>query len=106
MMPGLVILMFIYSQVAAPDAIKSESDGEFEIIVDNMASRENVVRTANMKLTIDKKIKIIVNVSDCGCPDVSCLACEMVGKHLDKAPRPATLGIHFVDMPWNWPIRR
>ncbi|MGD9687920.1 MAG: sulfurtransferase TusA family protein [Desulfobacter sp.] len=28
------------------DAIKSGSDGELEVIVDNMASRENVVRAA------------------------------------------------------------
>lgn len=31
------------------DAIKSGSDGELEVIVDNMASRENVVRAAENK---------------------------------------------------------
>ena len=31
------------------DAIKSGSDGELEVIVDNMASRENVVRAAESK---------------------------------------------------------
>ena len=31
------------------DAIKSGSDSELEIIVDNMASRENVVRAAESK---------------------------------------------------------
>ncbi len=31
------------------DAIKSGSDSELEVIVDNMASRENVVRAAESK---------------------------------------------------------
>ncbi len=31
------------------DAIKSGSDGDLEVIVDNMASRENVVRAAENK---------------------------------------------------------
>jgi TusA-related sulfurtransferase len=31
------------------DAIKSSSDGELEVIVDNEASRENVVRAAESK---------------------------------------------------------
>ena len=31
------------------DAIKSGSDGELEVIVDNMASRENVIRAAENK---------------------------------------------------------
>jgi hypothetical protein len=51
-----------------------------------------MVRAANMKLTIDKKTKIIVNISGGGCPDVPYLAWEMVGKHLDRAPRPGEIG--------------
>ncbi len=51
-----------------------------------------MVRAANMKLTIEKKTKIIVNVSGGGCPDVPYLAWEMVGKHLDQAPRPGKIG--------------
>jgi len=31
------------------DAIKSDSDAELEVIVDNVASRENVVRAAESK---------------------------------------------------------
>ena len=51
-----------------------------------------MVRAANMKLTIEKKSKIIVNVSGGGCPDVPYLAWEMVGKHLSEAPRPGKIG--------------
>ena len=51
-----------------------------------------MVRAANMKLTIEKKSRIIVNVSGGGCPDVPYLAWEMVGKHLDEAPRPGKIG--------------
>lgn len=51
-----------------------------------------MVRAANMKLTIDKKTKIIVNVSGGGCPDVPYLALKMVGRHLSEAPRPREIG--------------
>jgi hypothetical protein len=51
-----------------------------------------MVRAANMKLTIDKETKIIVNISGGGCPDVPYLAREMVGKHLYEAPRPEKIG--------------
>lgn len=51
-----------------------------------------MVRAANMKLTIDKKTRLIVNISGGGCPDVPYLACEMVGKHLDEAPNPGKIG--------------
>ena len=39
-----------------------------------------MIRAANMKLTVDKKTMMIVNVSGGGCPDVPFLAQEMVGK--------------------------
>ena len=51
-----------------------------------------MIRAANMKLTIEKKTKIIVNISGGGCPDVPYLAWEMVGKHLDDAPRAGKIG--------------
>jgi len=51
-----------------------------------------MVRAANMKLTIDKDTKIIVNISGGGCPDVPYLAREMVGKSLEDAPRPREIG--------------
>jgi len=51
-----------------------------------------MIRAANMKLTIDKKTKIIVNISGGGCPDVPYLAWQMVGKHMDEAPRPGKIG--------------
>jgi putative Se/S carrier protein len=51
-----------------------------------------MVRAANMKLTVDKKTLIIVNVSGGGCPDVPYLAQEMVGKSLSEAPGPREIG--------------
>ena len=51
-----------------------------------------MVRAANMKLTIDKDTKIIVNISGGGCPDVPYLAQEMVGKSLSEAPSPREIG--------------
>jgi len=51
-----------------------------------------MVRAANMKLTVDKETRAIVNVSGGGCPDVPYLAWELVGRSLDQAPRPWDLG--------------
>jgi hypothetical protein len=51
-----------------------------------------MVRAANMKITIAKEGLKIVNISGGGCPDVPYLAYQMVGKTLDKAPRPRDLG--------------
>ena len=51
-----------------------------------------MIRAANMKLTIDKETKIIVNISGGGCPDVPYLAQEMVGKTMADAPDPRKIG--------------
>ncbi len=51
-----------------------------------------MVRAANMKITVDKRTRVIVNVSGGGCPDVPWLARELTGKTLDAAPRPRDLG--------------
>ncbi len=51
-----------------------------------------MVRAANMKLTIDKVSRRIVNVSGGGCPDVPYLAQEMVGRTLESAPLPRDIG--------------
>ena len=51
-----------------------------------------MVRAANMKLTVNKKSLVIVNISGGGCPDVPYLAQEMVGKSLDSAPEPGEIG--------------
>ena len=51
-----------------------------------------MVRAANMKITVDKASMTIVNISGGGCPDVPYLAAEMVGKTLDTAPSPRTIG--------------
>ncbi len=51
-----------------------------------------MVRAANMKITVDKTTKIIVNVSGGGCPDVPYLAQVLVGQTLSSAPEPRELG--------------
>lgn len=51
-----------------------------------------MVRAANMKITIAKDSRRIVNISGGGCPDVPYLAQAMIGKMLHQAPRPRELG--------------
>ena len=51
-----------------------------------------MVRAANMKMTVDKKTKEIVNISGGGCPDVPHLATEMLGKRLRDATNPGEVG--------------
>ena len=51
-----------------------------------------MIRAANMKLTIEKKTRTIVNISGGGCPDVPCLASRMVGMSLNEAPSPREIG--------------
>lgn len=51
-----------------------------------------MVRAANMKITVDKETRVVVNVSGGGCPDVPYLAREMVGRTLDLAPSPRDIG--------------
>jgi hypothetical protein len=51
-----------------------------------------MVRAANMKLTVDKETRVIVNVSGGGCPDVPYLADRLIGQTLEQTPRPRDLG--------------
>jgi hypothetical protein len=51
-----------------------------------------MVRAANMKMTVDKETKVIVNISGGGCPDVPHLATEILGKRLRDAPNPGEVG--------------
>ncbi len=51
-----------------------------------------MVRAANMKMTVDKETKEIVNISGGGCPDVPFLATSMLGKRLSDAPDPGEVG--------------
>ena len=51
-----------------------------------------MIRAANMKMTVDKKTKQIVNISGGGCPDVPYLATEMIGKRLRDTPSPGEVG--------------
>lgn len=51
-----------------------------------------MVRAGNMKMTVHKATRVIVNTSGGGCPDIPYLNLELVGKRLDLAPRPKELG--------------
>ncbi|NCC25079.1 MAG: DUF3343 domain-containing protein [Deltaproteobacteria bacterium] len=51
-----------------------------------------MVRAANMKITVDRASRQIVNVSGGGCPDVPYLARIMVGRSLDDCPSPREFG--------------
>ncbi|WP_044349029.1 DUF3343 domain-containing protein [Dethiosulfatarculus sandiegensis] len=51
-----------------------------------------MIRAANMKLTVEKESRKIVNISGGGCPDVPYLAALMVGRDLESAPQPRELG--------------
>lgn len=51
-----------------------------------------MVRAANMKITVDKRDLTIVNISGGGCPDVPYLAERLMGKTLQEAPEPRSLG--------------
>lgn len=51
-----------------------------------------MVRSANMKITVDKATKTIVNISGGGCSDVPYLAHEMIGKNLFHADSPRRIG--------------
>ena len=51
-----------------------------------------MIRAANIKITVEKSTRLIVNVSGGGCPDVPYLACMMVGKTMEQAPNPLDIG--------------
>ncbi|MCX8007319.1 MAG: DUF3343 domain-containing protein [Coriobacteriia bacterium] len=51
-----------------------------------------MVRAGNMKITVEKATRTIVNTSGGGCPDIPYLNVELVGKRLDEAVRPKDLG--------------
>ncbi len=51
-----------------------------------------MVRAANMKITVEKSGRRIVNISGGGCPDVPYLAEQLIGKTLAQAPEPRNLG--------------
>jgi len=51
-----------------------------------------MIRAANMKMTVDKDTKEIVNISGGGCPDVPYMATEMIGKRLRDVKSPGEVG--------------
>jgi hypothetical protein len=51
-----------------------------------------MVRSGNMKITVEKRTGLIVNTSGGGCPDIPYLNLELVGVPLSGAPRPKELG--------------
>lgn len=51
-----------------------------------------MVRSGNMKITVERATGTIVNTSGGGCPDIPYLNLELVGMTLWDAPRPKDLG--------------
>ncbi|WP_243544086.1 DUF3343 domain-containing protein [Pseudodesulfovibrio tunisiensis] len=51
-----------------------------------------MVRAANMKITVEKSTRIIVNISGGGCPDVPYIATQLIGRTLEEAPAPRDIG--------------
>lgn len=51
-----------------------------------------MIRVANMKITVDRDTKLIVNVSGGGCPDVPYLAEQMVDKKISEVQQPKDIG--------------
>ena len=51
-----------------------------------------MVRAANMKITVEKATRTIVNISGGGCPDVPYIAARLIGRTLDEAPSPRDIG--------------
>ena len=51
-----------------------------------------MVRAANMKITVEKSSRTIVNISGGGCPDVPYIAARLIGHTLDDAPPPRDIG--------------
>lgn len=51
-----------------------------------------MVKAGNMKLTFEDGSGVIVNISGGGCPDIPYLHLELLGRRLDRIPRPRELG--------------
>jgi hypothetical protein len=51
-----------------------------------------MVRSANMKITVEKDTQTIVNISGGGCSDVPYLAQQMIGKKLAETASPRQIG--------------
>ena len=62
------------------------------LLIEKEYSKYIMVRAANMKITVERDTRLIVNVSGGGCPDVPYLAEQMVNKYLDEAPQPRNIG--------------
>jgi len=67
-----------------------------------------MVRAANMKITVDRNTRLIVNVSGGGCPDVPYLAGQMVDKNLSNAPQPRDIGhtlcAYALQIAYDWVV--
>lgn len=71
-----------------------------------------MVRAANMKITVEKSTRWIVNVSGGGCPDVPYLSEQLIGKNLLETSEPRAMGhtlcgyalqLAYEEMKRQWP---
>ena len=79
----------------SPEKIITEADGLLEpVSIYQIKDLGNwlMVRAANMKITIDRRTGVIVNISGGGCPDVPWLARKLTGKKICEAPEPLSVG--------------
>lgn len=51
-----------------------------------------MVRHGSMKITFEKSTGTIVNISGGGCPDIPYITISLVGKKIEEAPHPQTVG--------------
>lgn len=73
-------------------SLYAESQKPLEVVKITDFGDTVLVRSANMKITFNRKTGAIVNVSGGGCPDVPYLHLQLIDKKLDEAPRPKDLG--------------
>jgi len=72
--------------------ITSEGQQPLQFIRSTDYQDHLMVRSANMKMTVDKHTKVIVNISGGGCPDVPYLATMMLGKKISDLDNPGDIG--------------
>lgn len=74
--------------MAPMDVVPITSDGmePLHFVREKDFGQYLMVRAANMKMTVHKETREIVNISGGGCPDVPYLATSMLGKTLATAP--------------------
>ncbi len=101
----MVVVMELMYEVAILELLHSVGNAPLQVlpIAHNMLKPVSLyhvhdygqwlmVRAANMKITVEKESRIIVNISGGGCPDVPYLAHKLLGLTLEEAQEPRHIG--------------